>query len=84
MTIILKRNIDLNQQNLFLQGIFSGNFRGNPVTPGVILLESLPQVGIVAFALYLLSKEYKRVALKKLLALFTEANVEFLYRQHAG
>ena len=30
---------------------YSGHFPGNPITPGVILLESMAQVGVVAFAI---------------------------------
>lgn len=57
---------------------YQGHFPGNPVTPGVILLEAMAQVGLVSFGLYLLSKEFARADMVKLTTFFTEANVEFL------
>jgi 3-hydroxyacyl-[acyl-carrier-protein] dehydratase len=33
---------------------YKGHFKGNPVTPGVILLEMMGQGGLVAFGIYLL------------------------------
>ena len=56
---------------------YRGHFPDRPVTPGVILLESLAQVGVVALGLYLIAWDQGRDAVLNALALFTDANVEF-------
>ena len=35
---------------------FKGHFKNNPVTPGVILTETMAQIGLVSYGIYLLSK----------------------------
>ena len=58
---------------------YRGHFPGNPITPGVILTETMAQAGVVAFGLYLLSlEEGGREQVEKLLTIFTDANVEFI------
>ena len=56
---------------------YRGHFPDRPVTPGVILLESLAQVGVVGLGLYLIARDQGRDAVLSALALFTDANVEF-------
>ena len=56
---------------------YRGHFPGNPVTPGVILIESMAQAGIVALGIYLVSAEGAGYDPEKMMTLFTDANVDF-------
>jgi 3-hydroxyacyl-[acyl-carrier-protein] dehydratase len=56
---------------------YRGHFPGRPVTPGVLLIESMAQAGVVAHGLYLLAKTTPEAELGSGLCLFTEASVEF-------
>ena len=56
---------------------YRGHFPGNPVTPGVLLIESMAQAGLVALGLYLLWKETPPEVAEKLITVFADANVEF-------
>ncbi|RZJ73097.1 hydroxymyristoyl-ACP dehydratase [Flavobacterium sp.] len=38
---------------------YKGHFRGNPVTPGVILTECMAQIGVVCLGIFLLDEELK-------------------------
>ena len=56
---------------------YRGHFPGNPITPGVILVEAMAQAGVVALGLYLCALERGPEELEKLVTVFTDANVEF-------
>ena len=44
---------------------YRGHFPGDPITPGVILLESLAQVGVVALGIYIYALEFGREAVTR-------------------
>jgi len=59
---------------------YRGHFPGRPITPGVILIEAMAQVGVVAFGIYLLAcqKNMRPSQMNVPLSLFSLAdNVEF-------
>jgi 3-hydroxyacyl-[acyl-carrier-protein] dehydratase len=59
---------------------YRGHFPGHPITPGVILIETMAQVGVVAFGIYLLSrqKNMRPGAMQLPISLFSLADgVEF-------
>lgn len=56
---------------------YRGHFPGDPITPGVILLESLAQVGVVSLGIYIYALQYGREEVKKRIALFTDASIDF-------
>lgn len=56
---------------------YAGHFPGNPVTPGVVLIETIAQAGVVALGIYLSAKSMPPAELRQMVTLFTEAQVEF-------
>lgn len=64
-------------QRRFLEDeyFYKGHFPGDPVTPGVILAETMAQAGLVALGIYLMNKERPGI---KMRTLFTECAVDFM------
>jgi len=56
---------------------YRGHFPGHPITPGVLLVESMAQAGVVALGLYLLAKESSLDDARRMISVFTDASVEF-------
>lgn len=56
---------------------YRGHFPGNPVTPGVILVETMAQAGVVAFGIYLYAAEHSAEEIEKLVTVFTDVQVDF-------
>jgi 3-hydroxyacyl-[acyl-carrier-protein] dehydratase len=56
---------------------YRGHFPGNPITPGVILIETAAQTAVVAFGIYLYALETSRDDVGKLLTIFTDCNIDF-------
>jgi 3-hydroxyacyl-[acyl-carrier-protein] dehydratase len=76
--------IELNDEGIIAsyrfkknESFYEGHFPGNPITPGVILLEAAAQAAVVAFGIYITAKQLPEIEVKQILTLFTEAEVEF-------
>ncbi|KAF2336688.1 3-hydroxyacyl-ACP dehydratase FabZ family protein [Flavobacterium nitrogenifigens] len=59
------------QENL---DFYRGHFKNNPVTPGVILTETMAQIGIVCLGIFLLGNDLG----ENTVIAFTSADMEFL------
>ena len=55
---------------------YEGHFPNDPITPGVILIETLGQIGVVALGIYLLH-QVNGTGLNEMATVLTEASVEF-------
>jgi len=59
------------------ESFYKGHFPGNPITPGVILLEAMAQTGVVAYGIYLTSQIMTKEEMDQYLTVFTDAEVDF-------
>jgi 3-hydroxyacyl-[acyl-carrier-protein] dehydratase len=56
---------------------YRGHFPGRPITPGVILVESMAQAGVVALGIHLLAREVGKDKIAEFQTLFTDVQVDF-------
>lgn len=59
------------------ESFYAGHFPGHPITPGVILLECMCQVGVVALGIFLFALERGTAEAREYTTLFVEAETEF-------
>lgn len=62
---------------------YRGHFPGRPVTPGVILIETMAQTAVVSLGIYIMLREGHEDP-GKFLTVFTEVNAEFLKEVKPG
>ena len=55
---------------------YSGHFKDNPVTPGVILIEIMAQIGLVCLGIYLLEKDLYKMERPQIA--ISNSDVDFL------
>jgi 3-hydroxyacyl-[acyl-carrier-protein] dehydratase len=56
---------------------YRGHFPGNPITPGVLLIESMAQTGVVALGIFLVATSAGLEHVERFLTVFTEVKAEF-------
>lgn len=62
---------------------YEGHFKNNPITPGVILIETMAQIGLVSFGIYLFQKSNETLKDIPSFAM-TSAEVYFLFPVFPG
>lgn len=60
---------------------YKGHFPSRPITPGVILIETMAQIGLVALSLYL---QITAQQTDRYLTLFTDCEIEFFAQVNPG
>ncbi|OYQ38294.1 hydroxymyristoyl-ACP dehydratase [Flavobacterium cyanobacteriorum] len=61
-------------------GFYKGHFKGNPVTPGVLLIEAMAQIGLVCLGIYILNKNFN----KKYTIALTSTECDFIKPVYPG
>jgi 3-hydroxyacyl-[acyl-carrier-protein] dehydratase len=56
---------------------YRGHFPGNPITPGVLLIEAMAQTGVVALGIYIVGSERGVEEVRRVLTVFTDVTAEF-------
>jgi len=51
---------------------YRGHFPGNPITPGVLLIEAMAQTGVVALGIHLVARERGVEEVRRVLTVFTD------------
>lgn len=66
----IKGNYTFRQDEFF----YAGHFKNNPVTPGVILTETMAQIGLVALGIYIWANDEKHVKLPNIAMTASQVN----------
>ncbi len=59
------------------ENFYTGHLPAHPITPGVILIESMGQVGLVALSIYLSALDFSVEHASHMTTMFTEVESEF-------
>ena len=63
---------------------YAGHFPGNPITPGVILIETMGQTAVVAHGIYLYGLDHERDEIARHLTFFSDGEAEFMHLVRPG